>query len=110
MRYRYSISNYERQLTSLQASKHGQPEPFPFKNQGHPNGALDDAKVPTISVGEDANHRASRVPIAYLRSHQTIRHKPTASAAPFTEHRQCCLLYTSPSPRDQRGSRMPSSA
>ena len=25
-------------------------------------------------------------------------------------HRQPCLLYTSPSPRDQRGSRMPSSA
>ena len=24
--------------------------------------------------------------------------------------RFCCLLYTSPSPRDQRGSRMPSSA
>ena len=24
--------------------------------------------------------------------------------------RQVCLLYTSPSPRDQRGSRMPSSA
>ena len=23
---------------------------------------------------------------------------------------ECCLLYTSPSPRDQRGSRMPSSA
>ena len=26
------------------------------------------------------------------------------------EHYQDCLLYTSPSPRDQRGSRMPSSA
>ena len=26
------------------------------------------------------------------------------------EHFDCCLLYTSPSPRDQRGSRMPSSA
>ena len=26
------------------------------------------------------------------------------------EHRHACLLYTSPSPRDQRGSRMPSSA
>ena len=26
------------------------------------------------------------------------------------EHVQACLLYTSPSPRDQRGSRMPSSA
>ena len=25
-------------------------------------------------------------------------------------HGKCCLLYTSPSPRDQRGSRMPSSA
>ena len=27
-----------------------------------------------------------------------------------TEHPDNCLLYTSPSPRDQRGSRMPSSA
>ena len=26
------------------------------------------------------------------------------------EHQHTCLLYTSPSPRDQRGSRMPSSA
>ena len=26
------------------------------------------------------------------------------------EHMEACLLYTSPSPRDQRGSRMPSSA
>ena len=25
-------------------------------------------------------------------------------------HKEGCLLYTSPSPRDQRGSRMPSSA
>ena len=30
---------------------------------------------------------------------------PTANGQPGT-----CLLYTSPSPRDQRGSRMPSSA
>ena len=27
-----------------------------------------------------------------------------------TGKNKCCLLYTSPSPRDQRGSRMPSSA
>ena len=27
-----------------------------------------------------------------------------------TGSREACLLYTSPSPRDQRGSRMPSSA
>ena len=29
---------------------------------------------------------------------------------PLLKHFQACLLYTSPSPRDQRGSRMPSSA
>ena len=28
----------------------------------------------------------------------------------LADHYQICLLYTSPSPRDQRGSRMPSSA
>ena len=28
----------------------------------------------------------------------------------FQRREACCLLYTSPSPRDQRGSRMPSSA
>ena len=28
----------------------------------------------------------------------------------FCEHVAICLLYTSPSPRDQRGSRMPTSA
>ena len=28
----------------------------------------------------------------------------------FFSHKNTCLLYTSPSPRDQRGSRMPSSA
>ena len=30
--------------------------------------------------------------------------------ARWHEHGESCLLYTSPSPRDQRGSRMPSSA
>ena len=29
---------------------------------------------------------------------------------PISEQVRACLLYTSPSPRDQRGSRMPSSA
>ena len=37
--------------------------------------------------------------------------EPTAYADPETERAvNACLLYTSPSPRDQRGSRMPSSA
>ena len=32
------------------------------------------------------------------------------AASQINEEDQACLLYTSPSPRDQRGSRMPSSA
>ena len=34
----------------------------------------------------------------------------TLSTYPLVTHHGTCLLYTSPSPRDQRGSRMPSSA
>ena len=35
---------------------------------------------------------------------------PLIKAATLTSMVEACLLYTSPSPRDQRGSRMPSSA
>ena len=34
----------------------------------------------------------------------------TDAASELARRRLACLLYTSPSPRDQRGSRMPSSA
>ena len=46
--------------------------------------------------------------IARLPSHQAAR----LGIGLVPEGRRCftCLLYTSPSPRDQRGSRMPSSA
>ena len=36
--------------------------------------------------------------------------KKAANEATDHPHHKSCLLYTSPSPRDQRGSRMPSSA
>ena len=36
--------------------------------------------------------------------------KETDALKKTMEHLEICLLYTSPSPRDQRGSRMPSSA
>ena len=32
------------------------------------------------------------------------------NSSPVRAHNRCCLLYTSPSPRDMRRSRMPSSA
>ena len=35
---------------------------------------------------------------------------PIVANAAIVHQTNCCLLYTSPSPRDQRGSRMPSSA
>ena len=44
---------------------------------------------------------------------ETTRHADLILPSPSgleTDHYDFCLLYTSPSPRDQRGSRMPSSA
>ena len=38
------------------------------------------------------------------------RFKALTLGKPVVMGRKTCLLYTSPSPRDQRGSRMPSSA
>ena len=44
-------------------------------------------------------------------ANQFIKHEKAEIAAILNEClRKVCLLYTSPSPRDQRGSRMPSSA
>ena len=46
-----------------------------------------------------------------LRCRHPRRSSGLEIPAPFRTHvSQSCLLYTSPSPRDQRGSRMPSSA
>ena len=44
-------------------------------------------------------------------SFASARFSPGKMAANTTDKKiEVCLLYTSPSPRDQRGSRMPSSA
>ena len=40
----------------------------------------------------------------------SLRAELRTKAVAAEEARYACLLYTSPSPRDQRGSRMPSSA
>ena len=44
-----------------------------------------------------------------LRSYMSQSVRAILSRMSFDKHK-ACLLYTSPSPRDQRGSRMPSSA
>ena len=46
----------------------------------------------------------NRSVIEILKAHRFARHRQA------DESGLACLLYTSPSPRDQRGSRMPSSA
>ena len=53
--------------------------------------------------------------IDFLNKNSKITHKIILVGleeliAPLIEQHGGCLLYTSPSPRDQRGSRMPSSA
>ena len=55
---------------------------------------------PMAKYREWVKRRAAGEPVAYL-----VGHKEFYSLKFFV-----CLLYTSPSPRDQRGSRMPSSA
>ena len=55
---------------------------------------LTDADIENMMVTDVVHHEHNGVTTVYLR--QT--------------HNGICLLYTSPSPRDQRGSRMPSSA
>ena len=64
-----------------------------FKRRSEPTVAPTDFRDPTLS---EAPHE----PLA--QSHDEVA-VPDEAPAP-------CLLYTSPSPRDQRGSRMPSSA
>ena len=51
----------------------------------------------------DADASSSLGDVNYMRESKTIRRT-------FPGTVDSCLLYTSPSPRDQRGSRMPSSA
>jgi len=61
-------------------------------------GSYHQAALPSALSGGD---------FAALHVNTIVNNLPAWS---FGSHILCCLLYTSPSPRDQRGSRMPSSA
>ena len=47
---------------------------------------------------------------AYAEGKNCVLHGAAGTGKTFIVLYNACLLYTSPSPRDQRGSRMPSSA
>ena len=61
---------------------------------------FDDAESGTVAA---PNHKVPDVEELLIEAIEALE---TARPAPLST----CLLYTSPSPRDQRGSRMPSSA
>ena len=61
--------------------------------------ATNEQGIPALVYKFDRRPIKVRVPLGAINSELNIN-------APYT----ACLLYTSPSPRDQRGSRMPSSA
>ena len=60
----------------------------------------------------DRDSKALGTAINFLGQHQLLGLKldQEFGGAGFSNLEYACLLYTSPSPRDQRGSRMPSSA
>ena len=62
----------------------------------------------TISQVEDSLRMESSNEMAHLRLLEDRVQEQKRKME--EESREICLLYTSPSPRDQRGSRMPSSA
>ena len=68
----------------------------PFKN----NGLDEEAYIKLIHFHID-NGTNGLVPAGTTGESPTLSHD---------EHQRVCLLYTSPSPRDKRQSRMPSSA
>ena len=62
---------------------------------------------PSLSLVEEHWHK---LPIGPYVNSLTLRTVPIEKITPSNELSYICLLYTSPSPRDKRQSRMPSSA
>ena len=58
---------------------------------------------------EDIRRKVEAELVAALTSLETAKNAKSFGGSD-KENSETCLLYTSPSPRDQRGSRMPSSA
>ena len=60
---------------------------------------------------EDAFEAGNEIGVkALCADHPELVDTVRSKIAAIKKMNGCCLLYTSPSPRDQRGSRMPSSA
>ena len=74
---------------------------------------ISQGKVVIILDDEDRENEGDLVCAAEAVSAETINFMAKHGRGLICltlDSKKCCLLYTSPSPRDQRGSRMPSSA
>ena len=69
--------------------------------------------MPQLVIAEESVNTMEEVIVTSRRKNESVQDVPL-SVTVFGEEQinqlKPCLLYTSPSPRDQRGSRMPSSA
>ena len=70
--------------------------------------AIEQAKADVLGLSNMSADNRSRFETAFTQSIEAREGVTTGISAGDRSH--TCLLYTSPSPRDQRGSRMPSSA
>ena len=75
----------------------------------NPEGDIKLAEIQDNSIGRNADELLRKVQAAKFTAENPDQVCP-AKWTPGAETLKPCLLYTSPSPRDQRGSRMPSSA
>ena len=64
----------------------------------------------TYKSEDEIKSERARDPLPKLKSYLVPRHMSKDAWEALETQAEACLLYTSPSPRDQRGSRMPSSA
>ena len=69
--------------------------------------------VAPLTAGDSADNSAAGVMLAHIKPtlvEALAAFQRFREVGPTGRSLEICLLYTSPSPRDQRGSRMPSSA
>ena len=72
---------------------------------------IPDANLPTITIPIESAFLSSTTQYpGFVELGSVAKIKGIGQAAYISSKEIICLLYTSPSPRDQRGSRMPSSA
>ena len=74
-----------------------------LENEMDMDGAMEFLRKNSLAAADKKASRAAKEGIIETYIH-------TGAKLGIMVEVNCCLLYTSPSPRDQRGSRMPSSA